>query len=500
MNGCLDITGIVYFLTIIALCLFLTCQVVQKRRFSFSAKKIGTSVFSVGTIVIAVAVAVVVNLVINELPSTVTSIDATSTKLYSLTDDTKTYLKLLDEDVTIYVLVSEDSADTTVQETLKRYEDLSSHISVVYKDPNLYPNFYSQYTDSTPSTGDLIVVSGDRSRVVSYNDLYETEFDYSTYSQNVTGYDAEGQITSAIQFVSMDASELPVIYEVTGHGETNLDGGFSEAVEKANITLSDLTLLKEDAVPEDASAIIINCPTSDFSSDDADKVIAYLDNGGKAIIITDFEYKGLTNFEKILDAYGVSRVDGIVAENDSNYYYNNNPFYILPNVASTSYTTSVAGKYIFAPYAEAFSYDTANEDVTYTELLSTTDSAVSKTDSANATTTEYEEGDVSGPFTLALAVEKGDMKLVVAGSCVLFTDSADSIVSGANASMFTDTLSELVGDESIASSVIPVKEYSLSTITITSIHTIIAGLAAAVVLPILLLLAGIIIWAARRKK
>lgn len=40
-------------------------------------------------IVVAFAIAVVVNLVANELPSTVTAIDATSTKLYSITDTTK---------------------------------------------------------------------------------------------------------------------------------------------------------------------------------------------------------------------------------------------------------------------------------------------------------------------------------------------------------------------------------------------------------------------------
>lgn len=504
MNGCLDLTGTVYFLTVIGLCLFLSCQVIQKRRFCFSAKKIGTSVFSIGTIAIAVAVAVVVNLVVNELPSTITSVDATSTKLYSLTDDTKSYLKQLDKDVTIYVLASEDSTDETVHETLKRYEDLSGHVTVQYKNPNLYPDFYLQYTDSAPTSGSLIVASDERSRVISYNDIYEYEMDYTTYSSTITGYDAEGQITSAIQYVTMDASELPVLYEVTGHGELSLDGGFAEAVEKANITSSELTLLTEDEVPEDAAVLVINCPSSDFSDDDADKVIAYLEKGGKALIITDYQYQDLTNFNRILSTYGVSRVDGIVAENNKQYYYNNNPLYILPNVASSSYTSSVSGKYIFAPYAEGLSFASEDESLTGTELLTTTEDAVSKTDSANATTPEYEDGDIRGAFALGIAVEKTvddeTMQMVVLGSCAMFTDSADQVVSGANATMFTEILSQMVGDDTLTTSVIPVKDYSYSNITITSIHTIIGGLAAAVIIPIILLLTGIIIWAARRKR
>ena len=93
-----------------------------------------------------------------------------------------------------------------------------------------------------------------RSRVIDYNDIYEYSYDYSSYSRSLDGYDAEGQITSALQYVTKDSSELPVVYEITGHGETSLSGGFSEAIEKANMTLTELTLLKEEAVPDDASA------------------------------------------------------------------------------------------------------------------------------------------------------------------------------------------------------------------------------------------------------
>ena len=172
------------------------------------------------------------------------------------------------------------------------------------------------------------------------------------------------------------------------------------------MTLTELTLLKEEAVPDDASAIIINAPTSDFSADDAKKVTDYLEKGGKALITTNFQYKDLTNFESILKAYGIERVDGIVMENDSSYYYNNIPYYLLPEVESNDYTSSVSGKYIFAPYSEAFSYDGSSDDVTYTALLQTTDKAVSKIDADNATTSEKEDGDIEGPFTIALAAAR----------------------------------------------------------------------------------------------
>ncbi len=122
MNGTLDVAGIVYYVTIIGLLLFLTGQSVQKRAAGASAQKnIDRCIFN-GMIIAMVAVTVVVNLFVAELPATWTSIDVTSTKIYSITDDTKDYLKGLDEDVTIYVLVSDASKDTKL---MRHYRDMN---------------------------------------------------------------------------------------------------------------------------------------------------------------------------------------------------------------------------------------------------------------------------------------------------------------------------------------------------------------------------------------
>ena len=45
----------------------------------------------------------------------------------------------------------------------------------------------------------------------------------------------------------------------------------------------------------------------------------------------------------------------------------------------------------------------------------------------------------------------------------LFTDSTDQIVSGSNVSMFADIMTNLTGGEDDNTSVIPVKDYKMST-------------------------------------
>ena len=63
LNGMIKISDIIYYLSVVLLFLFLTCQSIQKRRWDVSKKTIGTGVFSGGLIAIIVAITVFVNLI-----------------------------------------------------------------------------------------------------------------------------------------------------------------------------------------------------------------------------------------------------------------------------------------------------------------------------------------------------------------------------------------------------------------------------------------------------
>lgn len=514
-SGMFDLSGVIYYLTLIVLFLFLTVQSIQKRRWSMSVKKIGLGVFSTGMVAFAVALAVVVNLVMQALPTTITQLDATSNHLYSMTDDTKKMLSKLDEDVTIYVLAAEKSADETVAKTLERYKAESSHVKVVYKDPAKYPNFYQTYTDDTSVTrNSLIVVSDKRNKLVNYNKMYEGSYD-SSYNYQTTGYDGEGQITSAIEYVTSD--DMPVVYEIEGHGETSLSGNFSEVITKANITAQTINLLKYDEIPDDAKAVIINGSTSDFSKDDAAKIISYLQKGGKVLISTVYTTEDMTNFKSILEAYQVSLQDGIVVEGDKDHYYQQ-PYYLLPDIASSNLTTSASGGYVFAPSAMGMTYP-KNEDstesvdstedttgqITYTPLLTTSDDAYVKQDVANLTTLDKEDGDINGPFTIGLDVQQkvdddNTTELIIYSCQTMLTDDADQMVSGNNSALFSDAITNLVSDSGESTTVIPVKSYDTSTLTVNATVTMLGAIFGIVVIPALLLIAGIVIWVKRRKR
>ena len=69
LNGTLDVSSIVYYASVTALVLFLTVQSIQKRRYSMSVKNLSFSAYSTGMIAVAVALVVVVNIIMGEMPS-----------------------------------------------------------------------------------------------------------------------------------------------------------------------------------------------------------------------------------------------------------------------------------------------------------------------------------------------------------------------------------------------------------------------------------------------
>ena len=509
-NGTLSVTGIVYYLSVIALALFLTEQMIQKRRWTISRNMISTSVFSTGMIAIVVALTVVVNLIASALPETYTQIDATSQKLYSITKDTEKYLDTLKDDVTLYVMVNKNSKDDNVDRTLQKYASASKHVKVKYVDPNVSPTFASKYTDNDVTSNSIIVVCGDRSKVIDYNsDIYEYSYD-SSYNYSVTGYDCEGQVTAAIQYVTSESTTN--VYELTGHDESTLSGDFSEVFQKRFMNVGSLSLLTVDAIPEDCQAIFITAPQSDLSEDDLSKLSQYLGNGGKIYLSIDYsKWNDLTNFKKLLSDNNIETTESLLAETDRSYYYQS-PFYLLPNVENTEVSSSVAGMtQVFVPYSVGLTY-TGEDDSNVTSFMTTSDTTIAKAaaniaavqSQADAANIASAHGDTQGQYSLGIMVtnENGG-ELCVLGSAMMCTDSANQIVSGHNATLFNGIVNALVTTDDGNSDnavVIAAKDYTVSNLTVSANAMLVYGILWGIFMPIALIIIGIIVWARRRKR
>lgn len=500
-SGYFEVDAIVYYVSLTAFILFCTVQSIQKRRYAFAGKGIKIGAYSIFNILVAGVLTILVNIGLNYVPEQYISYDVTVNKLFTLTDDTVQLVSNLSQDVTIYVLVDEDSKDADLDRTLQQLRGYSDHIQVEYVSPVANPMFYYKYTDIQPATNSLIVVGDYASTVVDYNDMYMYQMNYYTYSNELVGYDGEGQIVSALARVVV--ADVPKFYMISGHDEWAFDETFLNALYKENVTYETLNLYAVDAVPEDAYGVIINAPYSDYSNDDMGKILSYLEQGGNAFIIipqaqinTEME-----NFEQIVGYYGVSIVDGLIVESDRGLYYQS-PYDLFPNIVYDAITEQIYDGTVFAPISRGLAYDEDSEDVIYRPLLTTSDESFSKTNILNLEDYRKADTDIDGPFVIAMEAEKpaanGEVtKAVIVSTEEMFTSEADNVVPGYNAKLFGSIVADLADRD--VSMGIPVKYYEIGNFAFSARTVFLVGVLIFLMV-IFCLSSGLVIWIRRRRK
>ncbi len=470
----------------------------MKIKDSFRSRSFRVGGYSLLATAFVIALSIAVNALVSSLPASLTQFDISSHQLFTISDETKNLVGGLEDEITIYWVVQSGEEDSTLQLLLEQYEALSDQLAIEKVDPDVSPTFLQQYEISTVYNNSLIVERGDRYRYVDYNSIYT--YDYTDYSTQFAG---EGALTSAIDYVTRE--DLPKLYVLEGHGESSLQTTFSNALAEQNVESETLNLLTAGAVPEDADAILIDAPQSDISSEELALLEAYLQEGGKLLMVSD-PMENMPGWEALLEAYGVSAADGIVVEGDANSYAWDMPYYLLPALGSHEITSVLAenGYSVLLPLAQGLTVsDELPDGVTVTELLTTSEAAYSKADGYAMETLEKEDGDISGPFALAVAItqelESGEESQIVwVTSSSLLDEQINAQVSGGNEDFFVNAVSWMLGEED--SITIHAKSLSYDYLTMDSQTSALLKVLTVGIVPLVFLGIGIVIWVRRRQR
>lgn len=451
------------------------------------------------TVIVLVAV-ILINLIMGALPTKYTEFDISSSGLFTLSDTTKTMLAALDKDVTAYYLAETGNEDSNITRILDRYAGESSHFTWQQRDPALFPTFAQQYDAENASSSSVILVCGDKSAVVDYYDMYKADYSsYYTTGSYSLNFSAESALTSGISRVTSDSSY--VLYQLTGHGETDLSSDFTETLENSNISVEDLNLLSAGSIPQDASVLLINAPQVDYTSDTIDLLRAYLQNGGKLLVATGLEYD-TPNLDALLAEYGMTRQTGLVIESDPNYFaYRYPSTYLLPTVVSNDVTSGMTdGMMVFTPVAQGILTDTDNEDITYTNLLSTSTSSYAMQDYATAETASQGANDPNGPFYPAVAAESASTgaQVVWVNCANIFVSEIDQMVSGGNSQFLGSIINWFNGEDNAV--VIDAKSMNATSLTVPSTAVTGLGLLFVIVLPVACIVIGVVVFILRRRR
>lgn len=336
-----------------------------------SAMQLKNGSFSLAVTAIVLAIIVVINLIIGQLPSKLLNLDLSETGIFSVSDTSKDLLKDLNKDVTVEVVAETGSVDSRIEKFISIYGDLSSHIKVSYVDPILHPEILTQYGISANS----VVVSCEetgKNQVISFSDIIVSQQNYYGYSTE-TEFDGEGQLTSAVAAVTSDNDKK--IYLLRGHGESAISQDLGELLTKNSMTTANLNLLETASIPDDCDLLLINNPTSDLGADEYTELHNYLYQGGNVLLLRGVTDTELTNFNELMEDYGLTMVNSYIGDRERYYQRAQSAFYFFPLITSNDINVATSSNILVGAVAGMTASENTPSDVTLTTLLTTSNSA-----------------------------------------------------------------------------------------------------------------------------
>jgi ABC-2 type transport system permease protein len=489
----------------------------------FTDKRFRHGGFAILLTIAVIAVAVLGNIAITAADKAWSlSYDITATKIFSITQQTKTILSELNEDIVIYAFYRGGQEDRAVEQMLTNYRQGTERIDVRYIDPYTNPTFAGQFLNASgqPITdGTLVVARPDHSRSRSINsmEMYTYTTDSSTGSMQITDFIGEQKITNAVVYV---ANEKPIYaYFLTGHQETNM-AAFPQAVFDyllaANIESSSLSPNELDKL-QTGDVLVIAAPQSDLTEAETTQLAEFLEGKDGAIYyMTNAGDPLLPNFESIFRYYGFQFNHNLIMEADETRYFQS-PVNVVPLVYGHESTQALMTsdlKPVF-PGASSISFPLFNESVLATyKLLVTSPTAFARKEMGN-TNPNKGEGDQSGEYPLAIAAARSDgniapdeqgnanpngnlngFRFILSGSSKYIT-SADTVGHSANVNMFVNGVMWLLGNED--SVTILGKSMTGNFLYFSnSVMIIVWAAIVAVLIPLLILSAGGFVWIKRR--
>ena len=402
------------------------------------------------------------------------------------------------------VLAVKDETDDRITTFISRYAALSDKIHVEWIDPVLHPSALTEY-DTTENTIVISCEETGRTTTVAFTDILVMD-QYSYYYYGTTSYtefDGEGQLTSAVNYVTNDVERT--IYQTTGHGESSLSATITDLMEKSSYTLSEVNLLMTTSIPEDCDLLLMYAPASDLSEDEVQMLTDYLGAGGKIMVLLgDTSLADLTNLAGVLSAYGITAADGYIA--DPSRCYQNNPYYIFPELSvSGDMAEGISTQMVLLTNTHGMTLtDPERDTISVSSFMSSSDQAYAVTEETQkqgsyvlgAVATETISTEEESEEDTSDSAENLESRLTVISAASLIDQSiTDSFTQLENTQIFMNAVSanfDGVQNLSIAAKSLSVEYNTVQHAGLFSMLMIFG-------IPAVILIGGFVVWFRRRK-
>lgn len=418
------------------------------------------------------------------------SYDATSTKRFSLADQTEKVVKNLKQDVKISYFDRTREFDRA-RDLLGRYDNLSPKLTVAYVDPDRKPQEARSYG------------------VRSYGTIFVEAAGKKEEAKSLT----EEEITGALIRALKEGERT--VCAVSGSGEHSLEesgrSGYSslkEALEKNNYKTRTVSLLEKPEVPQDCTILLVGGPRYDYHEPAVNAIKTYVESGGSALLMIDpplqfakeritenaalvkaVESWGVTlNKDLALDTSGIGQLFGLSE--------------VVPLVTNyESHPIVREMKEVATAFPIARSLEAKSGDKTSVEtLFSTSGNSYATSNLSAGQVTIDPDKDKKGPLALGAAgtyntgQENRKGRFVVVGSSGWVANNFINF--NGNRDLFLNVVNWLSADEDLIS--IRPKEPEDRRLTLTRAQMSRIFYASVVGLPLIVIVAGIGVWWRRR--
>ena len=420
-------------------------------------------------------------------------------------------LSRLEHEVELYLLYQNGSVDTQVLNLMERYEVLSDLITVLPTDIVRSPGVLSRFQgdmDRVIGADTVIVNCPDtgRYRVLTYEDFITQGYNVELGVFEIEGLAYEKELTEAIVYVAQDT--IPTVGFLQGHAELDEPAleVFVSFLASNNYDVRFVNLLSGDTL-EEVDMLVFAAPQKDLSDVEVDMISAFAMEGGSLLMMRDYTdpIDTVPNYMALMRSYGIVPMEGVVVagEEDAGSYYEE-PLSLLPYMTQLDMTLPLinAGMdVLLMPAATAFETPgEATASLSAATVLKTGPNAYVRSFRDGVVSIDRQPGDVSGEISVAVFAHR------------MFSDGniSRAFAIGNSAMFINEYIYQRTFNQefllTLLGEMLPEKTVSLDIMASTALRPALTvgsqtmGIALIVMIPLIVIIAGLCVLLPRRNR
>jgi ABC-type uncharacterized transport system involved in gliding motility auxiliary subunit len=411
--------------------------------------------------------------------------DLSENQNYTLAPQTYRVLRTLPREVKITVFTREkDPGYQVFKERLESYRQASTKLSVEFIDPEKQPKMAQTYGIFRTDTA-IFESNGQTIRVTSPSEI---------------------ELTGALIRISKDSKKRIVFVE--GHSELNIEdkdrNGLSiakEALIRQGYDVGTVSLLKESAVPDNTSVLVLAGPRRPVIKEEQDRIHSYVEKGGHLLLLADPDTQ--TGLETLLARWGIGLGPGVLVDLQDRLAQGDLTALLVRTFTEHEITQDLTSA-VLLPLSRHLTFDEqTGTDWDFVPLARTSPNSWAETNMQGRVVSLSEKEDVKGPLPMAAALSpkkapeegKPHPAIVVIGNST-FASNAFFNFPG-NSDFFLHTTGWLAEERDLIS--IAPREPALHPFTPNPTQERALIYIQVVLLPLMTFLTGLIVWRKRRR-